>query len=69
MLHIGSFDDAAPLFGRLHREFMPADGLTFDGRHHEIYLSDPRKTGSRQGRGPSPANPCVGYERSYRRRR
>ena len=29
---------------RLHNEFVPAQGLTMTGRHHEIYLSDPRKT-------------------------
>lgn len=44
VLHLGSFDDEAPLLERLHREFMPDNGLTFNGRHHEIYLSDPRKT-------------------------
>ncbi|GIF49438.1 hypothetical protein DFJ67_5541 [Asanoa ferruginea] len=44
VLHIGSFDDEAPLLHRLHHEFMPANGLAFDGRHHEIYLSDPRRT-------------------------
>lgn len=44
VLHIGSFDDEAPLLDRLHREFMPDNGLIFNGRHHEIYLSDPRKT-------------------------
>jgi hypothetical protein len=44
ILHIGSYDDEAPTLRRLHTEFMPAHGLTFNGRHHEIYLSDPRKT-------------------------
>lgn len=44
VLHIGSFDDEAPLLERLHHEFMPGNGLTFNGRHHEIYLSDPRRT-------------------------
>jgi hypothetical protein len=44
VLHIGSFDDEAPLLDRLHHEFMPANGLAFNGRHHEIYLSDPRRT-------------------------
>lgn len=44
VLHIGSYDDEAPVLERLHHEFMPANRLTFNGRHHEIYLSDPRKT-------------------------
>ncbi|RIJ77610.1 hypothetical protein D1871_06515 [Nakamurella silvestris] len=43
ILHIGSYDDEAPVLERLHREFMPAAGLTFNGDHHEIYLSDPRR--------------------------
>lgn len=43
ILHIGSYDDEAPTLQRLHHEFMPANGYTFNGRHHEIYLSDPRR--------------------------
>lgn len=43
-LHVGSFDDEGPVLERLHHEFMPANGLTLTGRHHEIYLSDPRRT-------------------------
>jgi hypothetical protein len=43
-LHVGSYDDEGPTLARLHDEIMPAQGLTFAGPHHEIYLSDPRKT-------------------------
>lgn len=43
-LHVGSYDDEAPTLARLHGEVMPAEGLTFNGPHHEIYLSDPRRT-------------------------
>ena len=43
-LHIGSYDDEGPLLARLHGEIMPAGGYGFAGRHHEVYLSDPRKT-------------------------
>lgn len=43
-LHVGPYDDEGPVLERLHREFMPAHGLTFNGPHHEIYLSDPRRT-------------------------
>ena len=43
-LHIGSYDDEGPMLARLHNEIMPAKGVTFAGPHHEIYLSDPRKT-------------------------
>lgn len=42
-LHIGSYDDEGPVLARLHDEVMPAGGYTFNGPHHEIYLSDPRK--------------------------
>jgi hypothetical protein len=43
IMHRGSFDDEAPTLARLHHEWMPAHGYTFNGKHHEIYLSDPRK--------------------------
>lgn len=43
-LHIGSYDDEGPLLAMLHREIMPSGGYEFAGRHHEVYLSDPRKT-------------------------
>jgi hypothetical protein len=43
-LHIGSYDDEGPLLARLHSEVMPAGGYDFAGPHHEVYLSDPRKT-------------------------
>lgn len=44
ILHVGSYDDEAPTLKRLHEEVMPALGVTFNGPHHEIYLSDPRRT-------------------------
>lgn len=44
ILHVGSYDDEAPTLRRLHREWMPAHGFTWNGDHHEIYLSDPRRT-------------------------
>ena len=40
-LHLGPHCDEAPVLARLHDEVMPAEGLTFGGPHHEIYLSDP----------------------------
>lgn len=43
MLHVGAYDDEAPALARLHDEFMPSEGLTFNGDHHEVYLSDPRR--------------------------
>ncbi|WP_117208034.1 GyrI-like domain-containing protein [Allorhizocola rhizosphaerae] len=44
LLHIGSYDDEGPKLARLHEEFMTRHGLDFNGRHHEIYISDPRRT-------------------------
>ncbi|MEH3143823.1 MAG: GyrI-like domain-containing protein [Methylobacterium frigidaeris] len=44
IMHIGSYDDEGPLLKRLHEEVMPGLGVTFNGPHHEIYLSDPRRT-------------------------
>lgn len=43
-LHLGSYDAEGPLLSRLHEEIMPSRKLTFAGPHHEIYLSDPRRT-------------------------
>jgi hypothetical protein len=43
-LHIGSFADEAPVLHRLHREVMPRERFNFNGKHHEIYLRDPRRT-------------------------
>jgi hypothetical protein len=43
-LHIGAYDDEGPILKRLHQEFLPAHRLAPSGHHHEIYLSDPRKT-------------------------
>lgn len=42
-LHVGSYDDEAEVLARLHHEFLPGAGLRMTGRHHEIYLSDPRR--------------------------
>lgn len=44
ILHVGSYDDEGPTLQRLHDEFLPANGLAPRGRHHEVYLSDARKT-------------------------
>jgi len=43
-LHVGAYDDEGPILAQLHDEVMPALGYTFAGPHHEIYLSDPRRT-------------------------
>ncbi|SEQ03472.1 GyrI-like domain-containing protein [Thalassovita taeanensis] len=42
-LHIGPYTAEAPVLVDLHCVVMPGLGLTFNGPHHEIYLSDPRR--------------------------
>jgi hypothetical protein len=44
ILHIGSYDDETPTLERLHNSYLPDHGLTYNGDHHEIYLSDARRT-------------------------
>lgn len=43
IMHIGSYDDEGPTLARLHQEWLPQNGYTETGKHHEIYLGDPRK--------------------------
>lgn len=42
-LHVGPFDDEAPVLDDLHHRFIPENGLQMRGLHHEIYLSDMRR--------------------------
>lgn len=44
ILHVGPYDAEAPTIATLHQEFLPAQRLSPRGRHHEIYLSDARRT-------------------------
>jgi len=43
-LHVGPYDEEGPVLDRMHHEFIPSHGLRMTGRHHEIYLSDARRT-------------------------
>lgn len=43
-LHVGSFDDEAEVLRRMHDEVIPDLGLVMTGPHHEVYLSDARRT-------------------------
>ena len=43
-LHVGSFDDEAEVLARMHHELIPDNGWRLAGTHHEIYLSDARRT-------------------------
>lgn len=42
-LHVGPYDDEAPVLARLHDEVIPGLGMRPTGTHHEIYLGDPRR--------------------------
>lgn len=43
-LHVGAFDDEGPVLDDLHHRFVPENRLRLRGLHHEIYLSDMRRT-------------------------
>ena len=46
ILHVGPFSEEGPTIRRLHA-FIQEQGCVFDGihqKHHEIYLSDPRRS-------------------------
>ena len=44
IMHVGSYEDEAPTLHRMHQEFIPENGYRMAGKHHEIYLGDPRRT-------------------------
>lgn len=43
MLHVGSYSEEGPTIEMLH-DFIKENEYNMRGRHHEIYLSDPRRT-------------------------
>jgi hypothetical protein len=43
LMHIGPYSDEAPTIERLHA-WVAEQGYELHGRHHEIYLGDPRRT-------------------------
>lgn len=42
-LHLGSYSDEGPALKTMHQEFIPENGLSMVGKHHEIYFNDFRK--------------------------
>lgn len=42
IMHLGPYADEGPNIARLH-EYIAAQGWQLGGKHHEIYLNDPRK--------------------------
>ncbi|MHA2230070.1 MAG: GyrI-like domain-containing protein [Candidatus Thorarchaeota archaeon] len=43
IMHIGPWSEEAPTIEKIH-SFIKEQGYTINGKHHEIYLSDPRRT-------------------------
>ncbi|MBI5310907.1 MAG: GyrI-like domain-containing protein [Actinobacteria bacterium] len=43
VMYVGPYSDEGPTIKALH-EFIEESGYVLDGKHHEIYLGDPRRT-------------------------
>ena len=43
IMHIGPYAAEAPTIAKLHA-FIEENGYAFNGKHHEIYMGDPRRT-------------------------
>lgn len=43
IMHLGPYSAEGPTIQRLHA-FIEAEGYALRGKHHEVYLSDPRRT-------------------------
>jgi len=42
IMHLGPYAEEAPTIEKIHK-FIDENGYKFNGKHHEIYLSDPRR--------------------------
>lgn len=43
-LYVGPYDQEGPIIKDMHHSFIPENNLELTGKHHEIYLSDMRRT-------------------------
>lgn len=43
-LHVGPYRDEGPVIAHMHEHVIPGHDARPSGHHHEIYLSDPRRT-------------------------
>lgn len=43
VLHVGPYNQEEPSVQKLH-DYMSEHGLALNGKHHEVYISDPRRT-------------------------
>lgn len=48
IMHVGPYEAEGPVLARLYNDYLPEHGLVPAGRHHEIYISDPRKVAAHQ---------------------
>ncbi len=58
-LHVGPFNDEAPVLDSMHNEFIPAHSLRMTRKHHEGHLSDPRRTSRGQAQDDRPSTRCA----------
>ena len=42
IMYLGAYDDEPPTIAKIHK-FAEEKGYSLEGKHHEIYLSDPRR--------------------------
>ena len=43
-LYVGPYDNEGPTLQSMHHQFIPENNLQMTGKHHEIYMSDMRRT-------------------------
>ena len=43
VLYVGPYDNEGETLRTMHSEFIPQNNMSMTGKHHEIYLNDPRK--------------------------
>lgn len=43
-MYLGRYSDEGPTIRRLHEDYLPANALVERGKHHEIYVGDPRRS-------------------------
>ncbi len=48
IMHVGPYSAEAPVLEVLHKTLLPSRGYVPNGKHHEIYVSDPRRTAARR---------------------
>jgi len=44
IMYVGPYKDEGPVITQMHEQYLPENKLIPNGKHHEIYLGDPRKS-------------------------